>query len=480
VATILCVENDPAVCGTLDRLLREMGHEPIFAGSAREGIEILTRLAIDLLIVARTLPDRDGFEILDQMRGDRLRLPSIVLSDFRAPGQVEEAESHGASDILTKPLRSEGVRLSVKNALEVHLLRRRNDETRHEISSLRVPSVIGVGSEALRDLLEALDLVAPTGADVLLHGEAGTGKKLFAREIHRMSPRRDQPFVTVCCAADSELELAREIFGREPLGDSAHETIVTGALERAARGTLLLDEIPALSGPLQGKLLQALRQRPARHPGGSHPGRIDVRVIATAHRDLSAEVEAGRIQPELQTELSAVSIRVPPLRERLQDIPRLVEGFVAWNVGKLGVKTPEIPPETFEYLRRRPWPGNIRELANAVERAMILSSGSPLAPDFFERSPREVRRSAGARALQEPTAAEAGEVLDIRELERVAIHRALKKTGGHKAKAAALLGINERTLRNKLKAEALPVWVSPSDETDHPLAGDEWSPPEGI
>lgn len=459
MAAILCVDDEPTICALLDRLLGDMGHEPHTAGSVNEAIEMLSRLRIDLLIVDCVMPDRDGLQLLDYIRSEGMHVPAIVMSGYSTAEHAQAATRHGAVDFLSKPLRSESVQLAVRSALIVDRLRRENEESRREITSLRGPRVVVGESEALRDLLEALDVVAPTGAPVLLHGEVGTRKSLFAREIHARSPRYDQPFVRLSFASIPENSIESAIFGHEANAVAGGGSVMVGALERASRGTILLDEVSDLPLHVQGRLLRALQEKRIQRIGGTHPIPIDVRTIATTHRDLPAEVEAGRFSRELYAHLAVVSIRTPPLRERLEDIPRLVETFVEWTARQLGMKAPAIPPETHDYLRKRPWPGNVRELANAVERAMILHEGSALTPEAFGRVPYGIGSSEGPR---ERTPAE--DVLDIRTLERLAIHRALKKTGGHKAKAAELLGINERTLRNKLKAETNPVWVSSSDE----------------
>ena len=474
MAAILCVDDEPSVCALLDRLLRDMGHDAHTAGSVNEAIEILSRLRTDLLIVDCVMPDRDGLQLLDYVRDEGMNVPAVVMSGYSTAEHAQAATRHGAVDFLTKPLRSESIQLAVKSALIVDRLRRENEESRREITSLRGPRVIVGESEALRDLLEALDVVAPTGASILLHGEVGTRKSLFAREIHARSPRYDQPFVRLSFASMPEHAIESAIFGHEANAVAGGHSVLVGALERATRGTILLDEISELPLHMQGKLLRALQEKRIQRVGGTHSIPIDVRTIATTHRDLAAEVEAGRFSRELHTYLTVVSIRVPPLRERLEDISRLVETFVEWTARQLGMKAPAIPPETHDYLRKRPWPGNVRELANAVERAMILYEGAALTPEAFGRVPYGVGAE-GAEAGRTP----ADDVLDIRTLERIAIHRALKKTGGHKAKAAELLGINERTLRNKLKAETLPVWVSTSEGSGLTrLESDEHTPEE--
>lgn len=472
MGAILCVDDEPAVGAVLEHVLEDLGHEPVLAGSVDEAIQILSHQRVDLIIADCIMPGRDGFELLDHLREQGLEIPIIIMSGYSSVEHAVVAMRRGAVDYLTKPLRSESIRIAVKNALEVDRLRRENDEARREIIALRGTRSIVGDSPALREVMGAIDAVAPTRAAVLLQGESGTGKELFAREIHARSPRHDHPFVTVNCAALPEGLVESAMFGHERGAFTGATARMPGAFERATRGTLLLDEITEMRLDLQSKLLRALQEQEIERVGGIQPIKVDVRVIATTNRELEAEVEAGRFRRDLYFRLNVVAIRTPPLRERPEDIPVLVEHFVDRNALELGLKPPVILPETYDYLRKRSWMGNIRELANAVERAMILHSGPTLTPESFDPPWAGALRAGEAfvRVSQapvvpagpEPSMAVSGSapaaddsVLDLHELERIAIRRALLRTGGHKTKAAELLGINERTLRNKLRAEPL-------------------------
>jgi DNA-binding NtrC family response regulator len=291
--------------------------------------------------------------------------------------------------------------------------------------------------------------VAPTRATVLLEGESGTGKELFARAIHDRSPRRGQAFVTVNCAALPEGLVESALFGHERGAFTGATQRSAGAFERAHNGTLLLDEISEMRLDLQPKLLRAIQEQEFERVGGSQPIKVDVRIVATTNRDLKAEVEAGRFRRDLYYRLNVVPIRTPPLRERLEDIPALAGHFALLAAGALGVRAPEISLEALEHLKQRAWPGNIRELSNAVERAVILTRSGPLTPASFGSAVAPAERATSAVTA---TPSAYGDIVNLKDLERIAIERALEASGGRRARAAELLGISERTLRNKLNS----------------------------
>jgi len=297
--------------------------------------------------------------------------------------------------------------------------------------------------------METVGAVAPTRATVLVQGESGTGKELVARALHDQSPRRDQPFVTVNCAALPDGLVESALFGHERGAFTGATARSQGAFERAHRGTLLLDEISEMRLDLQPKLLRAIQEQEIERVGGEQPIRVDTRIIATTNRDLRAELEAGRFREDLFYRLHVVPIRTPPLRERLDDLPMLVEHFAAAAAARLGIRAPLVQAEAIDLLQRRAWPGNIRELANAVERAVILNRTGSLGRESFESSREPVASPAGGATAASP-AAEPAFPLELAALERIAIQRALQATGGRRTKAAELLGISERTLRNKL------------------------------
>jgi DNA-binding NtrC family response regulator len=364
----------------------------------------------------------------------------------------------GAIDYLTKPIRAETLEIAVQQALEVVRLRRENETFRREILKIRSTRALIGESESFRRIMEVITTVAPTRATVLLQGESGTGKELFARALHDQSPRQDAPFVTMNCAALPEGLVESALFGHEKGAFTGATVRTAGAFERAHSGTLLLDEISEMRLDLQSKLLRVIQEQEFERVGGTQVIKVDVRLVATTNRDLKAEVDAGRFRSDLYYRLNVVPIRTPPLRERVEDIPRLLHHFMHRMAENLGTPVPGIAPETVQLLQRYAWPGNVRELANAVERAVILSRGTVLLPGAFDDQLRDAGEPVSPPALV-PSVGQAGAPaaaeplpFDLDEIERRAIVRALEATGGNRTRAAKLLGISERTLRNKLNS----------------------------
>ena len=466
MATILCIDSETAVAEVIEGALQGTGHRILHHGTLADGLRSLSRDSVDLVMSSHQLPDGTGIQLLGAIREQGVEVPVIMTSPYSSIEQAVLSMRHGAVDYVTKPLRAEAVRIAVTNAIELDRMRRINEDYRSVISSLRGTRAIVGHSRALQRVMEVVASVAPTKATVLLEGESGTGKELFARAIHERSPRAHEPFVTVNCAALPEGLVESSLFGHERGAFTGATGRSAGAFERANRGTLLLDEISEMRLDLQSKLLRAIQEQEIERVGGQHPIQVDVRIVATTNRDLLTEMEAGRFRRDLFYRLNVVPIRTPALRERLEDIPALVEHFVAKVAGEVGVRPPTITPEALVMLARRPWSGNIRELANAVERAVILCRNRNLTREAFgplsdptpmikDVAPFPPSRSHGPRptvvsGVAAPPAGLAEPPLNLRELERIAIQRALEATGGRRNRAAQLLGISDRTLRNKL------------------------------
>lgn len=444
--SILCIDDEPAVGVVLENALHQLGHQTVLSSSVEEGLKNLARQPFDLVISDYRMPNATGLDLLERMREQGYDVPVIIMTGYSSIENAVLSMRHGAVDYLSKPLRQEALRLAVTHAVELVQLRRENERYRREITSLRGPGSIIGESAPVQELLQTVATVAPTRATVLLEGESGTGKELLARAIHEQSGRSGQ-FVTINCAALPEGLVESALFGHERGAFTGATARTQGAFERAHGGTLLLDEISEMRLDLQAKLLRAIQEQEFERVGGSQSIRVDTRIVATTNRNLLQEVEAGRFRRDLYYRLSVVPIRTPPLRERRDDIPALVEYFVGLVAGQIGVRPPVVPPETMDGLARHAWPGNIRELANAVERAVILSRGGRLTLQAFGLP--DVAASAAAPAA--PVDGVASEpILDLRLLEEQAIARALEATGGNRTRAAKLLGISERTLRNKL------------------------------
>ncbi len=470
MSSILVIDGEPAVSVVLESALHRLGHRAILTAHVAEALEALPHEAFDLVIADDRMASATGPGLVESLRRHSYEGPVIFTSSYGSVEHAVLAMRSGAVDYLAKPVQADALRIAVTHALESGRLRREAESVRRGAGATTGPRAIVGRSLALRAVMETISAVASTRAVVLLEGESGTGKELFARALHEHSPRRDRPFVTVNCAALPEGLVESTLFGHERGAFTGASARATGAFERAHGGTLMLDEISEMRLDLQAKLLRVIQEQEFDRVGGDRSIKVDVRIVATTNRELAAEVEAGRFRRDLYYRLSVVPIHAPALRERPEDIPLLVQHFVTRSSATLDGRTFHVPRETLEALARRDWPGNVRELENAVERAVILSKGSVLAPEMFLTPARDARfsshpalvmtpRLGSARvseaapshaptALLEPPSGE--EPVNLKELERRAIDRALTTTGGHRSRAARLLGISERTLRNKL------------------------------
>ncbi len=446
MATILCVDDDVAVGRVLEEALRRIEHTAILSTNVDEALGIIARQPIDLVITDYRMPGSTGLDLIGTLERDGHNIPVIIMTGYSSVEHAVMSLRSGAIDYLTKPIRAETLRIAVNQALAVVRLQRQNEAYRQELVTLRGRHTILGESLAIRRVLDTASTVAPTRATVLLEGESGTGKELLARFIHEQSPRHEEPFVTINCAALPDGLVESALFGHEKGAFTGATARAQGAFERAHRGTLLLDEISEMRLELQAKLLRVIQEQEFERVGGAKAIQVDVRLIATTNRDLKAESAQGRFREDLFYRLSVVPIRMPPLRDRLQDVPLLVHHFVTRAAAQLNVEPPLVEQSTLDVLQTHSWPGNVRELANVVERAVILNAGGVLRPTAFT-------------GLLDPSAAEGGggdgnpgkpEIFDLGTLEADAIVRALRHTGGNRTQAAKLLGVSDRTLRNRL------------------------------
>jgi DNA-binding NtrC family response regulator len=387
----------------------------------------------------------------------------IILTGHASIEHAVAAIKAGASDYITKPLQPEQLEHAVTQALEFLRLKRENDALRQEVMEVRAAREIVAKSSVMRAVLQTVSTAAPTRATVLLQGESGTGKELFARAIHDQSDRRNRPFVKLNCAALPEGLVESALFGHEKGAFTGAIRRVEGAFERAHGGTLLLDEITEMRLDLQAKLLRVLQEQEFERVGGTSTIKVDVRIIATTNRTLEESVERNEFRRDLFYRLSVMPIHIPALRERPDDIPILAHHFAQRAAAELGGgrEISAIAPDVISLLQRYQWPGNVRELQHAVERAVILTSGSILMPGAFEpiRAALSGRKTpmAGLAVLAEskPDDLVVLNSLSIEHAEAMLIQRALVVTGGNRTRAAQLLGVSVRTLRNKLSAQTV-------------------------
>ena len=465
MARILCVDDEAASLAVIEEALKQVEHETIGVRNVEAALNVLGRGGVELIVCDYRMPEATGLEFLSTLEKEGLDVPLIMITGF---GSIEHAVASikaGAVDYITKPARPQQLQLAVDQALELVRLRRENAQLREEVGRMRGASEIVGDSPPMLRIFETLSVVAPTRATILLQGESGTGKELLARTLHQMSDRSDGPFIPVNAAALPENLVESTLFGHEKGAFTGAVKSMRGAFERANFGTILLDEISEMRLDLQAKLLRALQEQEFERVGGTVPIRVDVRIVATTNRDLAKEVEAGRFREDLFYRLSGVPIRIPPLRERLEDIPLLVNYFAARSALENGREFSGVAPRTIEVLQRYAWPGNVRELAHEVERAVILGDSDTLTPEAFDRTrfglapalpdPSGSRQEPSAAALsigegETPKTRVFLDSFNLGRAEEVLIRKALDATRDNRTKAAELLGISDRTLRNKL------------------------------
>jgi DNA-binding NtrC family response regulator len=416
---------------------------------ARKALEFLEENeGVRLAVCDLRMPGMDGVSFLKEVRERKLDLGVILVTGYGSIESAVEAMRIGADDYLTKPVDLYELRKRVMNLIE-------KQQLQEEVSNLRqmldkrygFESIIG-RSGPMERLFEMMKMVAPTRSSVLIIGESGTGKELVANALHRASPRRNERFLAINCGAIPSDILESELFGHERGAFTGAVARKIGKFELSHRGTLFLDEISELYPELQVKLLRVLEERQVMRVGGSELIDVDFRLIAATNRDLEKEVVEGRFREDLYYRLKVVTLRIPPLRERPGDIQQLADHFLEIYCQEHGKSPKRLSPETLELLSRFPWPGNVRELRNVIESVVVFHQGEVIQPADL---PIEVRESSALAAPGSPVQAVAGEPRTMADIERQAILETLSRTGGHRARAADILGIGLRTLQRKLK-----------------------------
>ncbi|MDY7228230.1 sigma-54-dependent transcriptional regulator [Hyalangium rubrum] len=441
---ILVVDDEDNARRAIVTILGEEGYE---VAEASNGMDALTRLADFSPAVVLSdvrMPQMDGLTLLKKAREQGSDATFVMMTAFASVETAVEAMRAGADNYLVKPLDADAVLVILSKALEKRSLRREAESLRDQVRArTRFHNIIG-DSPQLQGIYDVVRRAAATKATVLILGESGTGKELIAQALHQESPRKDKPFIRVHCAALSENLLESELFGHEKGSFTGAMARKEGRFELADGGTLFLDEIGEISPAVQVKLLRVLQQREFERVGGTQTLKVDVRIVAATHRDLTAEVKAGRFREDLFYRLNVVSVTLPPLRDRKSDIPTLVSHFLEKYSESYGKEVKALAPGTLQALLAHDWPGNVRELENAIERAVVLAQDTELTADDLPPVLRGPRPLGSTSSNLIPGASMAA-------IEREAILRTMEMVHGSTSRAAEILGISVRKIQYRLK-----------------------------
>ena len=438
---VLVVEDEEKLRRVVELQLVSAGFEVDKAATAEEGVKVVDRA--DLVLTDLRLPNMDGLGLLALIRRQNAQVPVVVMTAYGSIETAVECMKAGATDFLLKPFSLDHLMQVVHKALEVRALRDENRQLKEELGRrYEYDNIIG-RSEPMQEIFATIERVAPTRATVLLAGESGVGKDLIARAIHFHSPRRDRPLVKINCTAIPENLMESELFGYEKGAFTGAVASKPGKFEQADTGTVFLDEIGDVPGPIQVKLLRILQEREFERLGSNVTRHTDVRIIAATNQDLRAALEQGTFREDLYYRLNVVPLNIPPLRERKQDIPFLANHFIRKLAADSGSAVESITDAAMERLMAYHWPGNVRELENVIERSLVLCRGSQLdAGDVRLESAPRLRSQNGQHFLPE------GLTLD--QYEQELIREALRRADGNKSHAARLLGLTRNALRYRL------------------------------
>jgi DNA-binding NtrC family response regulator len=447
--TILIVEDEAKMSRLLELNLSEEGYTTHAARDAETGLKILRREKIDVVVTDLKLPGMDGLEFLQAVKRASAAIPVIVMTAYGTVETAVDAMKAGASDYVLKPFSLEEMKLVIHKELDVHHLREENRSLREALGRRYEYKNIVARSAKMQEVLATVERVAPTNSTVLLGGESGVGKDLIARAIHQNSRRAAGPFVKINCTAIPENLLESELFGYEKGAFTGAVAAKPGKFELADKGTIFLDEIGDVPPSIQVKLLRVLQDREFERLGGTKTLRVDVRVVAATNQDLRAALEEGTFREDLYYRLNVVPLNIPPLRERKEDIPYLVDHFIEGFARESGKPLGGITPAAQKALMEFHWPGNVRELENIIERAVALSTGEVIDVEDIRLDLSTSRLPGGPGAfLPEGTTLENFEDEMIRE--------ALRRANGNKSQAARLLGLSRNALRYRLSKMGVP------------------------
>ncbi len=447
---ILVVEDKESMAQMLKETLEFDGYEVVIAKDGAEGIRIIRENKVDLVLTDLRLPKKDGIEVLKASKDEAPLIPVIVMTAFGSVETAVNAMKLGAYDFITKPLDTDHLRLLIERSLRNRRLATENLLLKDALSQrFGMPKIIGKSPKML-SVAENIRKVAPTKSTVLLLGESGTGKELFARAIHELSPRKEDPFVTINCAAIPRELLESELFGYEKGAFTGAGERKLGKFELANNGTIFLDEIGEMDIVLQSKVLRALQEGEIERVGGTKPIKVDIRIIAASNKNLEASVAEKTFREDLYYRLSVFPLTIPPLRQRREDIPALVDHFIAKFSLEMNIPQRSISQDAIDLLMSYSWKGNVRELENVIERALILCEGDTITEKELRLNPSGYTDSGLETVPLDGTLDDSAKAA-LRIAESKRIRKALEDTGGNKSRAAELIKVSYKTLLTKIK-----------------------------
>jgi two-component system nitrogen regulation response regulator GlnG len=481
---VLIVDDEPSVVSLVTRSLQKLeGYEVLAAESGEEARAMLAEGGIDVAIFDVLLPGESGLDLMETVKQVDSKLPVIFITGGGTAGNAIEAMKAGAFDYLSKPLDVAELRTLVAHAAEIRRLMTTPVGVAHSVQdAVDSSGDLLVGrSAAMTEVYKSIGRVAPRNATVLVRGESGTGKELVARSIYQHSERSDKPFLAVNCAAIPETLLESELFGHEKGAFTGADRRRIGKFEQCNGGTLFLDEIGDMPLPLQGKILRLIQDQRFERVGGNETIQTDVRIITATHRNLEEMSEDGRFRTDLYYRLNVFEIVIPPLRDRLEDLPILVGHFLKRISADLKKDVNRISGEAMDVLRAYDWPGNIRELQSILKKAVLNAYGPMLLPEFLPTplAGSAVSSDNGSDAVGDETCdwdrfadelmdSQTGSLYDevLQRMERWLITRVLRRTAGNQVQAAGILGITRTTLRSKLAKLGLSIEKVVGDDSD--------------
>ncbi len=445
---ILIVDDELEMLQVLSRLFSRKGYEVHIAETGEEGWKAIEETMFDLVISDMAMEDLDGLELLDRVRSTDATIPFIIITGVGTIESAVQAIKMGAFHYITKPFKNRDIEILAQRALEYGKLHRKLDNLRLHDEDGSLPQMLIGASKSMHDLMHCVEKVSDSLAPVLIQGETGTGKSLLAEKIHENSSRREKPFLTIDCGALTETLLESELFGHVRGAFTGALRAKRGLLEETQGGTIFLDEICEITPPTQVKLLRAIQEGEIKPVGGNNTVRIDVRFISATSRNLEMEVQIGNFREELYYRLAVVPLHLPPLRERREDIPLLIDFFLKKFCKRYKKRISLIKPEVLEMFLQSLWKGNIRELANILERGVLLAENEVISMDCIMSTYPHERLT--KKPGQESPALPLRQVVE--EAEKKAIIQALKNANNNRSQTARLLGISRRALYDKIAA----------------------------